>query len=174
MIRKTLFTTVAAVSFITAAPDITHYIASDKANDTYFVVPDGSVKTRAPFAGLFVIDGAFKKVAYKVKKKRRIALMQSWPLCDSACQHFRKTSGANATDVNSLMVDNAQPATTSVDRTRKGDRLPQTSMAEQKQKFAPSTKIAPASLKRLPEGCDPAFSPVADPGRALIRMRCIA
>jgi hypothetical protein len=39
-------------------------------------------------------------------------------------------------------------------------------------KGAPST--AASSRRQLPLGCDPAFSPIADPGRAGVYKRCAA
>jgi hypothetical protein len=52
--------------------------------------------------------------------------------------------------------------TISVDRMHKADRLPQASKP---------TKVSPSA--NVPSGCDPAFSPVADPSRARIFARCI-
>jgi hypothetical protein len=60
----------------------------------------------------------------------------------------------------------------SVNRADKGDRLP-TAMNQQAQpRLSPSTEGPKAVLKRPPLGCDPAFSPVADPARGGIYKRC--
>jgi hypothetical protein len=63
-------------------------------------------------------------------------------------------------------------ATVTVDRTNKGDRLPQASPPKQS-----SSSVVPAtsvSAKRVPIGCEPAFSPVADPAGAHIFLRCLS
>jgi hypothetical protein len=59
----------------------------------------------------------------------------------------------------------------SVNRANKGDRLSQ-APAERLSRSSPSTE-AVASPKRVPLGCDPAFSPVADPSRGTIYKRCV-
>ncbi len=61
-------------------------------------------------------------------------------------------------------------STISVDRTHKGDRLsPESSWLRQEHK---STTMKLPSV--VPSGCDPAFSPVADPQRSRIFGRCVA
>jgi hypothetical protein len=59
----------------------------------------------------------------------------------------------------------------SVNRINKGDRLSPTTAIHPSHN-APSTEavIAP---KHVPLGCDPAFSPVADPARGTIYNRCM-
>ena len=59
----------------------------------------------------------------------------------------------------------------SVNRINKGDRLPQ-APAERLSHSSPSTE-AVVPPKRVPLGCDPAFSPVADPVRGSIYRRCL-
>ena len=59
----------------------------------------------------------------------------------------------------------------SVNRANKGDRLSQ-APAEQPAHSLPSTE-AVVPPKRVPLGCDPAFSPVADPAHANIYKRCL-
>jgi hypothetical protein len=59
----------------------------------------------------------------------------------------------------------------SVDRNHKGDRLPQASSANRRPS---NTELMPASPERPPLGCDPAFSPVADPAHRRIFKRCMA
>jgi hypothetical protein len=62
--------------------------------------------------------------------------------------------------------------TVTVDRTNKGDRLPQASPPEQSSSSLVPAK--PTSPKRVPIGCEPAFSPVADPAGAHIFLRCLS
>jgi hypothetical protein len=59
----------------------------------------------------------------------------------------------------------------SVNRANKGDRLSRVP-AEGSSHSSPSTE-AVAPPKRVPLGCDPAFSPVADPSRGNIYKRCV-
>jgi hypothetical protein len=59
----------------------------------------------------------------------------------------------------------------SVNRANKGDRLSQVH-AERPSHSSPSTEAVVAP-KRVPLGCDPAFSPVADPARGNIYKRCM-
>jgi hypothetical protein len=75
------------------------------------------------------------------------------------------------------MTGHATTATTqsdanSVNRTPKGDRLPFAALTH-RQGNSPSTQMAPASAKRAPLGCDPAFSPVVEPAMAHIFKRCM-
>jgi hypothetical protein len=68
------------------------------------------------------------------------------------------------------LVENSNAPTISVDRTHKGDRLPQAPIHRQR---STESSIVPPSSKRVPLGCDPAFSSVADPARAHIFKRCM-
>ena len=62
----------------------------------------------------------------------------------------------------------------SVNRIHKRDRLPQAiASPHQQPDMALSTQISAASPKGPPIGCDPAFSPVAEPARANIFKRCL-
>jgi|SRR5579862_634225 len=62
----------------------------------------------------------------------------------------------------------------SVNRTQKGDRLPEaTALPHRQPNKTSSTRISSASAKRPPVGCDPAFSPIAEPARANIFKRCM-
>jgi hypothetical protein len=63
-------------------------------------------------------------------------------------------------------------ATVTVDRTNKGDRLPQASPP--RQSSSSLVRAKPAAAKRIPIGCEPAFSPVADPAGAHIFLRCLS
>ena len=67
------------------------------------------------------------------------------------------------------LATGAKFATTSVDRVHKGDRLPPASNPARPADNSKTTK-APTIV---PAGCDPAFSPVAEPERSRIFDRCI-
>jgi len=58
----------------------------------------------------------------------------------------------------------------SVNRADKGDRLLQGSGNRQ---GPAASNTTPASSTRVPLGCDPVFSPVADPARGRIFRRCM-
>jgi hypothetical protein len=60
-----------------------------------------------------------------------------------------------------------------VNRVFKGDRLTQAPEGRAQRVNPASIEEAPV-LKRPPMGCDGAFSPIADPGRAQIFKRCMA
>jgi hypothetical protein len=68
-------------------------------------------------------------------------------------------------------VAKTESVTILVDRTNKGDRLPLTSTVEQLPDESSRTETI--SPKRVPIGCDPAFSPVVNPERAPIFRRAI-
>jgi len=68
-------------------------------------------------------------------------------------------------------ADGAKFSVTSVNRTHKGDRHPQASNLQRPEINFNSIKVSPAT--NVPPGCDPAFSPVADPGRGRIFGRCV-
>ena len=63
-------------------------------------------------------------------------------------------------------------ATVSVNRANKGDRLIQTSTDRPSHNSTSIEVVVPH--KRVPLGCDPAFSPFADPALAHIYKRCMA
>lgn len=65
-------------------------------------------------------------------------------------------------------------ALVSVDRTNKSDRLPDTSISKTHANSSLLTTTPQATPRRLPLGCDPAFSSLADPTRANIYKRCTA
>jgi hypothetical protein len=67
--------------------------------------------------------------------------------------------------VTSGHANEAKLATTSVDRAHKGDRLPSQSGFDKSR-----TTKAPILV---PAGCDPAFSPVAEPEHSRIFGRCV-
>ena len=59
-----------------------------------------------------------------------------------------------------------------VDRTHKGDRLPVAKPANQADEFAaPPSPVLP--LRKVPTGCDPAFSPISAPQLAHVFRRCV-
>ncbi len=65
-------------------------------------------------------------------------------------------------------ANGAKAPTITVDRTNKGDRLALP---------VPSSRLSPATTtprQRVPFGCDPAFSPVADPALAHVFLRCLS
>ena len=63
-------------------------------------------------------------------------------------------------------------ATVSVNRVNKGDRLIQTPTDRPSHNSTSIEVVVPH--KRVPLGCDPAFSPFADPALAHIYKRCTA
>ena len=63
-------------------------------------------------------------------------------------------------------------ATVSVNRVNKGDRLIQTSTDRPSHNSTSIEVVVPH--KRVPLGCDPAFSPFVDPALAHIYKRCMA
>ena len=60
----------------------------------------------------------------------------------------------------------------SVNRINKGDRLSPSSVDRLSRNSTSMESVVP--LKRVPFGCDPAFSPFADPALANIYKRCMA
>ena len=62
----------------------------------------------------------------------------------------------------------------SVNRASKGDQLRGISTAASNQKASASPAMSSAPAKRVPIGCDRAFSPFADPMHASIYKRCAA
>jgi hypothetical protein len=60
----------------------------------------------------------------------------------------------------------------SVNRVNKGDRLSPSSVDRLSHNSTSTESVIP--LKRVPFGCDPAFSPFADPALAHIYKRCMA
>jgi hypothetical protein len=60
----------------------------------------------------------------------------------------------------------------SVNRVNKGDRLSPSSVDRLSHNSTSMESVVP--LKRVPFGCDPAFSPFADPALAHIYKRCMA
>ena len=89
-------------------------------------------------------------------------------------------AGAICALTSPVTADNATAITISVNRASKGDRLPQTPRVAPARKpsrhdtnsiESPAPKLAP---RQTPIGCEPAFSPVAHPGRTDILTFCAA
>jgi hypothetical protein len=65
-------------------------------------------------------------------------------------------------------ADGAKAPSMTINQTNKGDRLALP---------VPSSRVSPAATtprQRVPFGCDPAFSPVADPALAHVFLRCLS
>jgi hypothetical protein len=82
-------------------------------------------------------------------------------------------AGAFSALTSPVTADNAAVVTISVNRTTKGDRLPLAPSAQ------PTTQRNSISIEQpipthTPLGCEPAFSPFADPPRAHILTYCVA
>ena len=61
-----------------------------------------------------------------------------------------------------------------VDRAHKGDRLPVAKPANQADEFAaPPSPVRTLPLRKIPAGCDPAFSPISSPQLAHVFRRCV-
>ncbi|HUC52377.1 MAG TPA: hypothetical protein VMA30_23545 [Xanthobacteraceae bacterium] len=65
-----------------------------------------------------------------------------------------------------------QPDSANINRVNKGDRLMVPLIPQAQRKLPSPADSMKTSLQRPPLGCDPAFSPVADPTRAGIYKRC--
>jgi hypothetical protein len=76
--------------------------------------------------------------------------------------------GMSGPSISAITVEHS----VSVNRINKGDRLSQTTANHPSLHSPPSTE-AVTPPKRVPLGCDPAFSPVADPARGTIYKRCM-
>lgn len=83
-------------------------------------------------------------------------------------------NGAAAGGVSGSTISISAPTvehSVSVNRINKGDRLSPLT-ANHPAHSAPSTEVE-IPPKRVPLGCDPAFSPVADPAHGTIYKRCM-
>ena len=167
--------------FVTVGPGVAPDVAAGPVEDSGLVVPN--IITIDKFAAMWTpaaaaVGRAVERRRYDGNRGRRIARTLGWPYCDPACQRDgREADGADVVQVIAAdrpAVKYPPTATISVNRTHKGDRLPQESLAKPNPSFSPSTKAAPDLPKRVPLGCDPAFSPIADPAHAHIHKRCMA
>jgi len=77
--------------------------------------------------------------------------------------------------ISPAVTDAELRVTTWVDRTHKGDRLPQVMRHHQSLNYSSTTTgAATTPHKRPPLGCDWAFSPISAPSLAHIFKRCMA
>ena len=102
-----------------------------------------------------------RTAAYTLRLRIAIALASCFVV--GGCSAMSAPAVANA--------DRTAPV--SVNRTNKGDRLPSVATANLFANGVSST-TALSTPRRPPLGCDPAFSPIADPARAGIYKRCAA
>jgi hypothetical protein len=67
------------------------------------------------------------------------------------------------------------PGRVLVDRTLKGDRLPLAKPAKEADEFAapPLSPVRTLPQRKVPAGCDPAFSPISSPQLAHVFRRCV-
>jgi hypothetical protein len=82
-------------------------------------------------------------------------------------------AGGIAEMTSPSVAKNVEAPMISIDRSHKGDRLVQAPLSRQHQNNPTSPTATRVWPKQTPLGCDPAFSPVADPARAHIFMRCM-
>jgi len=89
-------------------------------------------------------------------------------------------AGAICALTSPVTADNAATTTISVNRAGKGDRLPQMPRVEPARKpgrhdtNSIENKAPNLTPRQTPIGCEPAFSPVAHPGRTDILTFCAA
>lgn len=72
--------------------------------------------------------------------------------------------------IDSLRASNDRTISISVNRTNKGDRLPSVAALHMNRPAAAATKLS-TPPKGPPLGCDPLFSPIADPVKARLYYR---
>jgi hypothetical protein len=83
-------------------------------------------------------------------------------------------AGSGSAAISPDATDTEPSIKASVNRTHKGDRLPQAAMRyHHALKNSSSTETATTSPKRPPLGCDSAFSPISAPLLAHIFRRCM-
>lgn len=139
--------TFCAGMFVAFIPGDAPGVATGLVEDSGAVVPhiDAAARFAAMWAPLATAGKKIVRERQSNKRDRRTIPNQDWPYCDPACLE------ANG-----------------------HDRQTQESVVEKNRSLSPSTETSPASTRRVPLGCDPSFSPVADPARAHIYRRCIA
>lgn len=81
-------------------------------------------------------------------------------------------AGCSALDASDI-AKNGQSASVVANPIRKGDRLPVIAAAKADAQ-GPSSRAMRAADKRPPLGCDPLFSPIAEPAQARLYKRCAA
>jgi hypothetical protein len=79
---------------------------------------------------------------------------------------------AGAASAPAAAARSRQPEIAGINRVNKGDRLTVSLIPQAQRKSPPPADSMKTSLRRPPLGCDPAFSPVADPTRAGVYKRC--
>jgi hypothetical protein len=79
---------------------------------------------------------------------------------------------AGTTNAPVTAARSTQTGIVSINRINKSDRLTPALIQQAQQRLSPLAERAKTSLQRPLLGCDPAFSPVADPARASIYKRC--
>jgi hypothetical protein len=165
--------------FVALAPDVAPDVAAGPAEDSGLVVPH--IVTIDKFAAMWApaaaaIQRAIDRRRHNRGRDRNI-LTQGWPYCDPAClrggHEADGVPAAHGTTVGRSALKNDSTASVTVNRTHKGNRLPHVSSAKQNPNLPSSAQTPPTSRKRVPLGCDPAFSSVADPARADIYKRCM-
>lgn len=133
--------------FVTLVPGGAPDVGNGLVEDSGAVVPhlDAADRFAAMWAPLATAGKKIVRERQINQRDRRTIPNQDWPYCDPACLN------ANG-----------------------HDRQTQESVVEKNRSLSPSTETSPAPTKQVPLGCDPSFSPVADPTRAHIYKRCIA
>jgi hypothetical protein len=160
--------------FVSVVPSVAPDVAAGPAEDSDLVRPN--ILTLDKFAAMGAPGQGTVEARLPVDSwSRKIVRVEGWPYCDPACQRGgREADGALAIATDRSLVRNAPSTTVSISRTLKGDRLRLGSFGKPNQIFSPSAEPAPSLPKRVPFGCDPAFSPVAEPAHAHIYKRCLA
>lgn len=98
---------------------------------------------------------------------QKFAAMSGFLLFCSIGACIAGVANAPATAAHSTRTEIA-----SINRINKADRLTAPPIRQAQQKLSPPAATMNTSLQRPPLGCDPAFSPVAEPTRAAVYKRC--
>jgi hypothetical protein len=85
---------------------------------------------------------------------------------------FCSIAGCIVGATNAASARSARTEITNVNRVNKGDELTASPIRQTQQKSPPAAADMKTSMQHPPLGCDPAFSPVADPARAGVYKRC--
>jgi len=118
------------------------------------------------------------KVAVEAADRQGIKLVRTFPYS------FKNTiaavtlssfiAGGGGAAISPAATGTEPSIKASVNRTHKGDRLPQVAMHHrQSPNNSLSTETATTSPRRPPLGCDSAFSPISAPSLAHIFKRCM-
>ena len=140
--------------FVSITPGTVPDVAAGSVEDSRLIVPNfvPSVGTLDRLAAMWVPMATASKRTVQVHRRNakpgsRIDRTDDWPFCDPACLQASQQGR---------------------------DRLPQESIVRKKPALPASIKASSTLKKPVPLGCDPAFSPVADPAHADVYKRCIA